>query len=168
MHLHLHFMFIANGTAFKTVETRSWTEPCQSLKPIVIWDVLEMQRMYSHDIFNQSYLYLYLYSEACGGPNLLSVYSSVPVVALPVAAAMTTNLPGNWSYAGCLREPAVGKMFPYQLIWPTNNSALACMNQCAAFGYPAAGVEVSQKAYISIYHDLVTDFFISPNLYSVW
>lgn len=86
-------------------------------------------------------------SEACGGPNRASVYSSGPVVSLHVPVAMTTDLPGDWTYAGCLREPATGKMFPNQIIWIGNNSALACMNQCAAFGYPASGVEVSQKFY---------------------
>ncbi|KDR73046.1 hypothetical protein GALMADRAFT_142739 [Galerina marginata CBS 339.88] len=87
-------------------------------------------------------------TQACGGPNRMSVYSSVkPIVALPVPSAMKTGLPGNWTYAGCLRETAVGKMFPQQIIWPGNNSALACMNQCAAFGYPASGVEFGQECY---------------------
>lgn len=39
----------------------------------------------------------------------------VPIVALPVPVAITINLPGNWTYAGCLRD------------------------QCAAFGNPASG-----------------------------
>ena len=63
---------------------------------------------------------------------------------------MSTDLPGNWTYAGCLRETATGKMFPNQIIWIGNNSALACMNQCAAFGYPASGVEVSRNAYLHV------------------
>ena len=100
----------------------------------------------SHNLFIWS-IVSYLYSEACGGPNRVSVYSSVPVVALPVPVAQKTNLPGNWTYAGCLREPATSKMFANQIIWTGNNSAVACMNQCAAFGYPASGVEVSYKAY---------------------
>jgi hypothetical protein len=100
------------------------------------------------------------YSEACGGANRVSVYSSVPVVSLPVPVAMTTDLPGSWTYAGCLREPASGKMFPNQIIWIGNNSALACMNQCAAFGYPASGVEVSQKS-LSLYIPELTIFNFS-------
>ena len=108
-----------------------------------------------------------LYSEACGGPNLVSLYASVPVVALPVPSAMKTNLPGSWSYAGCLREPTNGtRMFPYMNQWITNNSALACMNQCATYGYTAAGVEVSQKAYlINMSYFGADSFFI---FYSVW
>ena len=87
----------------------------------------------------------YLHSEACGGSNRVSVYASVPVVALPVPVAQKTDLPGKWTYAGCLREPTTGNIFPNQIIWIGNNSAVACMNQCAAFGYPASGVEVSYK-----------------------
>ena len=41
-------------------------------------------------------------SEACGGPNRLSVYSNGPVTALPVPTVQTTGLPGNWQYVGCL------------------------------------------------------------------
>ncbi len=40
------------------------------------------------------------------------------------------------------RELTGARVLPYQNIWLTNNSAVACMNQCAAFGYPVAGVEV--------------------------
>jgi len=42
-------------------------------------------------------------TQACGGANRLSVYSSAPFAALPVPTAMKTNLPGKWTYAGCLR-----------------------------------------------------------------
>ena len=111
--------------------------------------------MSSHNLFDNFFLSPHPCSEACGGPNRVSVYSSVPVVALPVPVAMTTDLPGDWTYAGCLREPVTGKMFPNQIIWIGNNSALACMNQCAAFGYPASGVEVRQKAYLYMQLTLV-------------
>jgi len=42
-------------------------------------------------------------SEACGGPNRLSVYTATgTVTALPVPTVQTTNLPGNWQYSECL------------------------------------------------------------------
>ena len=123
----------------------SSVELCQPRMPIVIWDVLEIQRMFITLSISSPSLAPYLDSEACGGLNRVSVYSSAPVVALPVPVAQKTNLPGNWTYAGCLREPASGRMFPDQIVWIGNNSAVACMNQCAAFGYPASGVEVSCK-----------------------
>jgi len=109
-------------------------------------------------------LLIFAISQACGGPNRVSVYSSGPVTALAIPTAQTTNLPGKWTYKGCLRcvsileltfsellnlvndtwfsEPANKKMFPYEIIWPNNNTAVACMNQCVKFGFDAAGVEV--------------------------
>ncbi|KAF8621390.1 hypothetical protein AX15_007844 [Amanita polypyramis BW_CC] len=42
-------------------------------------------------------------TEACGGPNRLSIYSSNGnVTALPVPTILKTGLPGQWSYSGCL------------------------------------------------------------------
>lgn len=37
------------------------------------------------------------------------------------------------------------RILPWMLEWPTNNSASACMERCAEYGYPAAGVEVSNS-----------------------
>jgi hypothetical protein len=111
-----------------------------------------MQRMFMSLFISLLSLAPYHHSEACGGFNRISLYSSAPVVALPVAAAQKTDLPGKWTYVGCLREPAAGKTFPNQIIWSGNNTAVACMNQCAAFGYPASGVEVSYKAYSAALH----------------
>ena len=36
-------------------------------------------------------------------------------------------------------------MFPYELDWTTNNTVDACLNQCAAYGYPAAGLEYGEQ-----------------------
>jgi hypothetical protein len=42
-------------------------------------------------------------SEACGGPNRLSVYGSTsPVTVFAVPTVQTTNLPGKWQYSRCL------------------------------------------------------------------
>ncbi|KAF8346392.1 hypothetical protein F5887DRAFT_1073579 [Amanita rubescens] len=100
-------------------------------------------------------------TEACGGPNRVSVYSShEPVVALPVPTTQKTGLPGAWSYAGCLQEITNGRVLPYQNIWLTNNSAVACMNQCAAFGYPVAGVEYGQECYCGDLSDASLSTFV--------
>jgi len=61
-----------------------------------------MRRMFNHFCLTLALAEI-LISEACGGPNRLSVYSSVPIIALPVPSAMTTGLPGSWVYKGCLR-----------------------------------------------------------------
>ncbi|KAF8346390.1 glyoxal oxidase N-terminus-domain-containing protein [Amanita rubescens] len=100
-------------------------------------------------------------TEACGGPNRVSVYSShEPVIALPVPTTQKTGLPGAWSYAGCLQELPNARVFPYKNIWLTNNSAVACMNQCAAFGYPAAGVEYGQECYCGDLSDVSLSTFV--------
>lgn len=87
-------------------------------------------------------------TQACGGPNRLSVYTSTGnVTALPVPAPQTTNLPGQWQYRGCLIEAVGKRIFDNQIIWPTNNSAVACMTQCAKFGFSASGTEYGQECY---------------------
>jgi len=49
----------------------------------------------------------------------------------------------NWPFSHFIpREVTNGHVLPYENVWLTNNSAVACMNQCATFGYPVAGVEV--------------------------
>ncbi|KAF9005041.1 copper radical oxidase with WSC domains [Cyathus striatus] len=97
-------------------------------------------------------------TQACGGPNRLSVYTSIGnVTTLPVPTAQKDNLPGQFVYQGCLREPTDGtKMFPWKITWAGNNSAEACMTQCSAFGFPAAGVEFGDECYCGDLTD-VTD-----------
>jgi hypothetical protein len=38
-------------------------------------------------------------------------------------------------------EPNGAHVFPYQIIFPQNNSAQNCLTQCSTYGYPAAGME---------------------------
>ncbi|KAI0641646.1 hypothetical protein C8Q79DRAFT_918971 [Trametes meyenii] len=86
--------------------------------------------------------------EACGGPNRLSVYTSTGnVVALPVPTPLNSTLPGQWQFKGCLQEPNNARVFPYQNIYTNNNTVEACLNQCAAFGYPAAGMEFGDECW---------------------
>jgi hypothetical protein len=101
-------------------------------------------------------------SEACGGPNRISLYTSTASVTVyPVPVVQTTNLPGNWQYSECLAyvlfldsfyvpgrcslvhsEPAGGgRVFPYQIIFPLNDTAQNCLSLCSTYGYPAAGME---------------------------
>ena len=37
------------------------------------------------------------------------------------------------------------RIFPYQIINTNNNAVEACLNQCAAFGYPAGGMEFGDE-----------------------
>lgn len=50
------------------------------------------------------------------------------------------------------REAGANRTFPYQNIWTNNNTVEACLNQCALFGYPAAGMEYSDECCRPIVH----------------
>lgn len=42
------------------------------------------------------------YSEVCGGPNRLTIYTTqTNLEILPAPAVKTTGLPGQWNYTGC-------------------------------------------------------------------
>ncbi|KAF8129080.1 copper radical oxidase-like protein [Boletus edulis] len=97
-------------------------------------------------------------AEACGGPNRLSVYTSTgTVTALPVPTIQNTNLPGSWQYKGCLAESGGVRVFPYELDWTNNNTVDACLNQCAAYGYPVAGLEFSNQCFCGDVSDITTN-----------
>lgn len=142
--------------------------PFRETNRVVTWAAEAMRRMWTQ--LKRSCMLInsrVTASEACGGPNRLSVYTSNPgdVVALPVPVIKDTDLPGQWKSAGCLqsvifidflftgadsrcsfhREPGAQRVFPYQIIMQTNLTVEACLNQCAAFGYPAAGMEFSDE-----------------------
>ncbi|KAH9946755.1 hypothetical protein B0H21DRAFT_388973 [Amylocystis lapponica] len=87
-------------------------------------------------------------TEACGGPNRLSVYTSTEnVTAYPVPTVLNTSLPGQWQYYGCLQEPGADRTLTYQNIWTDNNTVEACLNQCALYGYPVAGLEYGDECW---------------------
>ncbi|OBZ73298.1 putative fungistatic metabolite [Grifola frondosa] len=97
-------------------------------------------------------------TEACGGPNRLSVYTSTgTVTALPVPTALNSSLPGQWEYQGCLEEPGANRVFPYQNIYTNNMTIQACLNQCAAFGYPAGGAEFGDECWCGDVSDVTAN-----------
>ncbi|KAJ7659245.1 copper radical oxidase [Mycena polygramma] len=78
----------------------------------------------------------------CGAGDRLSIYSTTQnITVLPVPTAQNTSIPGSWSYQGCLTEGNNVDIFPWEIDLPTNNSATACLSQCATFGYTAGGME---------------------------
>ena len=93
-------------------------------------------------------------NEICGGPNLVSVYSQGAIQVYQPPA--TQNTTGNWQYQGCLLDSSTGaRTFPYQLILTNNNTAANCLNQCAAYGYMAGGMEYGDGMYKSQKGDTV-------------
>lgn len=58
------------------------------------------------------------------------------------------------------REPGAQRVFPYQLIDQKNMTVQGCLTQCAAFGYPAAGLEYGQECCasdLSVHASLAND-----------
>ncbi|KAI0294118.1 galactose oxidase [Multifurca ochricompacta] len=97
-------------------------------------------------------------TEACGGPNRLSVYTSTgSVTAFPVPTVQTTNLPGSWQYSRCLAEPGAVRVFPYQIILSQNNTADNCLSLCSTFGYPAAGMEFGDECWCGDVADITAN-----------
>lgn len=86
-------------------------------------------------------------SEICGGPDLDSVYATGELTVIAPASSQTTGLPGNWVYKGCLTDTGNPHTLAEQIIYTTTNQASACLAQCAAFGYNAAGMEYGQECY---------------------
>ena len=99
----------------------------------------------------------------------MSIYSTVPgnVTILPVPVVQNTSLPGKWQFQGCITSVTFlficllfyhssltfynsdnndgARVFPNQLILKNNNSATNCLNACATYGYPAAGMEFGDE-----------------------
>ncbi|KAF2110143.1 hypothetical protein BDV96DRAFT_584443 [Lophiotrema nucula] len=88
-------------------------------------------------------------AEKCGAGNRLSVYSNSSLTVYPVPSVQKTNLPGDWQYAGCLRDDAANgvRALPYQIILNNNNTATNCISQCSAFGYSGGGMEYGNECY---------------------
>jgi WSC domain len=92
----------------------------------------------------------------CGAGNRLSVYSSngAPKVYQP-PAIQTAGLPSGWVYKGCLQDniPAaedanqIVSTFPYMVWNNASNTPEACIKQCQAFGYNAAGLEYGSECF---------------------
>jgi len=78
---------------------------------------------------------------------LLTVCSLTYGASADTPPPLTTGLPGSWQYKGCLPELSSGRVFPQQINAPGTNTPLTCLNQCAAFGYSAAGLEWGQQCF---------------------
>ncbi|KAH7126789.1 hypothetical protein B0J11DRAFT_526490 [Dendryphion nanum] len=94
-------------------------------------------------------------NQKCGAGSRMSVYSNSTLVVYPVPKVQRTNLPGSWSYTGCLSDDGQQRALPYQLILTKNNTANNCIAQCSAFGYNAGGMEYGDECYCGDVSDTV-------------
>jgi hypothetical protein len=88
-------------------------------------------------------------TEKCGAGDRLSVFSGVgvPTVYAP-ATPQTTGLDGDWTYVGCVQDNVGNKRtFSWQLMFLGTMTPNMCLNQCASFGYAAAGLEYGHECY---------------------
>ncbi|KAK5990459.1 WSC domain-containing protein [Cladobotryum mycophilum] len=93
-------------------------------------------------------------AEKCGGGGRMTIMSNgAPVVLGPPAPLPTV---GDWTYQGCyLDNVNQARTFFWQNIYKTMTPA-QCLNQCAAFGYMAAGLEYGQECYCGDPANIVT------------
>ncbi|KAF7193724.1 WSC domain-containing protein [Pseudocercospora fuligena] len=85
--------------------------------------------------------------QKCGDGGRLSVYSNSTLTNYTSPGFLTDNLPGNWSFAGCLEDNVNNqRSLPYQMEFK-DNSNLKCMKLCQEFGYTAAGTEYGEQCF---------------------
>jgi len=86
---------------------------------------------------------------ACGGPNRVSLYSSVQTfTTYPPPTAKTTGLPGEYQYAGCFAEPAGGQtIFKYQIIDQFGMTVESCLTNRSLWGYDAGALEFGGECW---------------------
>ncbi|KAI9818427.1 MAG: hypothetical protein M1827_000486 [Pycnora praestabilis] len=96
----------------------------------------------------------------CGGPSLLSVYSS-KVYTTP-AAPVSVKSVGSYSFQGCYSDNGSSRALTGPTYTDTKNmTAASCINYCQSKGQNYAGMEYGQECYcgaeISSSGTLVTD-----------
>ena len=87
-------------------------------------------------------------AEICGGPGLLSIYSTSTPEAAPVATIKKTGLPGTWAYQGCYSDNAGNRDFGpdgVEVDSDTLNTAEYCLEQCSSLGFDAGGTEYGKQ-----------------------
>ncbi|KAH0499309.1 hypothetical protein TgHK011_006512 [Trichoderma gracile] len=85
-------------------------------------------------------------SEICGGGGRMSIISKgAPAIEAPPGPIAKV---GNWTYQGCYEDNVnQERTFFWQNIFANTMTPEMCLNQCAEFGYMAAGLEYGQECY---------------------
>lgn len=85
-------------------------------------------------------------SERCGAGNRMSAYSQGNLTVYQPPKEEIINLPGNWTYVGCVTDSAQARTFPYGILnMINNNTATNCLSLCYEYGYPAGGMEFGSQ-----------------------
>ena len=87
-------------------------------------------------------------TQACGGPDRMSVWSNITFQSYAPPKPQTTGLPGNFQYQGCLTDTPQPRILPYEVQdFQTNLSVPLCLQRCMDFGFSAASVEYGTQCY---------------------
>ncbi|UJO20415.1 WSC domain-containing protein [Fulvia fulva] len=85
--------------------------------------------------------------EKCGAGGRNSVYTNGTITNYQPPGPLT-NLPGNWSYTGCIQDNVNNvRVFPYEMIFQKNNSNTYCLTLCQQYGYSAAATEYGEQCF---------------------
>ena len=99
--------------------------------------------------------------ENCGAGSRMSLYSIGTPQAYQAPGPQTSGLPAGWFYGGCLQDNTLSNenvnaqstqketlhTLPWMVSDNNNNTILGCIQQCAAYGYNAAGLEYGSQCF---------------------
>ena len=80
-------------------------------------------------------------SQACGGPNRLSVYNN------PSAMVSTNPGPPGWSSTGCWQDNVQSRVLGYRANVAGDMTVQKCITACYAAGFNNAGVEYAAECW---------------------
>lgn len=87
-------------------------------------------------------------THSCAAGNRISLYASVDTFpSHPVPTVNTTNMVGQYQYAGCHAEPGALRFLLYQINDPTDMTVEKCQALCSMYGYDAAGLEYGEECW---------------------
>lgn len=91
-------------------------------------------------------------TEACGGPNRLSVYER-PASTGSSSSLVLVGTTGNWSRIGCYSDSTGARLLAVGMAvqgGASNMSAESCITACDANKYKYAGTEYASECYVSL------------------
>ncbi|RDW58043.1 hypothetical protein BP6252_13454 [Coleophoma cylindrospora] len=94
-------------------------------------------------------------AETCGAGGRMNLYSVGTPQVYQIPAPMTTDLPANWKYSGCIEDNIAAKedpnytlsTFPYMILDEANNTITNCIAKCELYGYNAAATSYGTECF---------------------
>lgn len=87
-------------------------------------------------------------AQKCGNGGRNSIYSNGTMETFRRPAIKTNDLPGNWTFAGCLQDNVNNqRVLPYELVFLKDNTNAKCLEICQKYGYGAAGTEYGEQCF---------------------